>query len=677
MTKKAAVLSCAALAVALWGLGCEVSSGSSGGNDASHVADAVPADQPAGETAADAEADVEKYPGPPGATPIFEEERKGFFDQPFPCDNRVSAGGAPDLSDFPNPHGVELLDLYIKEAELRIKGFSPNGAIYFKFDGPLAEHLLPLTAFTLDLKSSVILVNVTPDSQFYGERIPVETWFWGREEPVEGYYLARNVLAVRPLGGFPMRPREQYACIIKRNLRDKEQNYLSPNELVTAALGPEGFGLYGKILAPLGDWIDQTEGIERDDVAVATVFTVADPIDEMVRAAAHLRASFDIEVSGPVKNTKLGTSYIQFEGKYVAPNFQTGEPPYATKGEIVFNKDGEPTLQWMEELDFVLTVPKDMPMPSGGWPVVLYAHGTGGSRYTFTKSVAKDLAEAGLAAISIDQPLHGNRWPGGTTANIEFYSFNFTNPQVARSLFRQAALDDVALTMLVKGLEFQHKGKVAKFDPDAIGFFGHSQGGLTGPLYLAVEDDVSAAVLSGAGGGLAYTILLRKQLDSGFDMDIKDAVQSALKLEYEDELTLFHPVMTLMQLLVDVSDPLNYSPHYFYPRLRAEPLNVFITEGIEDPYTPAVTTENLALAAGIPPLLPIKHTHKGFDILGKTVQIPVKNNMVQPDGTVATAALAQYADAGHFVAFDNKDCRALWLTFLSSALYDHTAVIDK
>lgn len=673
-----ASLLCFILLAAVWsGVGCEASSGGTDEADAAPAVDVVTDQSEIPDIAVEAAEDVEKYPGLPGAVPFFEEQRQGFFDQPFPCETRVKAGGAPDLSDFPNPYEVELLNLYIKEAELRIKGFSPNGAIYFRFDGALAEHLLPPVAFTLEAASSIILVNVTPDSQFYGERIPVETWFWNKEEPFEGYYLASNVLAVRPLGGYPMRRGEQYACVIKRSLRDSEQRYLSRNDLVAAALGPDASGLFAKVFAPLGAWLDETDDIGRDDVAVATVFTVADPVDEMARAADYLRTNFKIESASPVKNTKLGSTYMQFEGTYVAPNFQTGEPPYETKGEIVFNKDGEPTMQWMEEMDFVLTIPKDIPMPQGGWPVVLYAHGTGGSRYTVTKSIAKYLGEAGLAAISIDQPLHGNRWPGGTTVNVEFYSFNFTNPQVARSLFRQAALDDVALTMLVKGLEFQHKGKVVKFDHESIGFFGHSQGGLTGPLYLAVEDDVSAAVLSGAGGGLAYTILLRKQLDRGMDMDIKDAVENALKLEFEDELTLFHPVMTLMQHLVDVTDPLNFSPLYFHPRLRAEPLNVFITEGIEDPYTPAVTTENLALAAGIPPLLPIKHHHKGFDLLGKTENTPVMNNMTQPDGTVATAALAQYADAGHLVAFDNSDCRALWLTFLSSALHDHTAVIDK
>ena len=677
MNWKTALL-CFTLLAALWsGIGCEASSGGGDEADSSPVVDVGGDRTGIPDSADDVVEDVEKYPGPEGAVPIFEEQRQGFFDQPFPCDSRVKAGGAPDLSDFPNPHEVELLSLYIKEAELRIKGFSPNGAIYFRFDGPLAEHLFPQVAYTLQDDSSVMLVNITAESQFYGEKIPVETWFWDKEAPIEGYYLEGNVLAVRPLGGYPMRRGELYACIIKRSLRDKEQRYLSRSELVASALGPEASGLYAKILAPLGEWLDQADGIDRDDVAVATVFTVSDPVDEMARAAEYLRNNFKMQSTSPVKNTKLGSTYMQFEGTYEAPNFQTGEPPYDTKGEIVFNKDGEPTMQWMEELDFVLTIPKDTAMPQGGWPVVLYAHGTGGSRYTFTKSIAKYLGEAGLAAISIDQPLQGYRWAVGTTANIEFYSFNFTNPQASRSLFRQAALDDVALTMLVKELEFQHKGKVVKFDPESIGFFGHSQGGLTGPLYLAVEDDVSAAVLSGAGGGLAYTILLRKQLDSGLDMDIKDAVENALKLEFEDELTLFHPVMTLMQLLVDVTDPLNFSPLYFHPRLRAEPLNVFITSGIEDPYTPAVTTENLALAAGIPPLLPIKHHHKGFDILGQTVTTPVNNNMTQPDGTVATAALAQYADAGHFVAFDNSDCRALWLTFLSSALNDHSAVIDK
>jgi coproporphyrinogen III oxidase len=46
-----------------------------------------------------------------------------------------------------------------------------------------------------------------------------------------------------------------------------------------------------------------------------------------------------------------------------------------------------------------------------------------------------------------------------------------------------------------------------KFDTSKIYFKGHSQGGLTGPLFLVAEPEVKAAILSGAGGDLIYSLL--------------------------------------------------------------------------------------------------------------------------------------------------------------------------
>ena len=73
----------------------------------------------------------------------------------------------------------------------------------------------------------------------------------------------------------------------------------------------------------------------------------------------------------------------------------------------------------------------------------------------------------------------------------------------ARDNPKQGALDDFQLLRLVKAIDVAAApttGAPIKFDPARIYFKGHSQGGLTGPLFLAAEPEVKAAVLSGAGG---------------------------------------------------------------------------------------------------------------------------------------------------------------------------------
>jgi len=649
--------------------------------DAAAPADLIAGDLPGGEafapeTETEELSPEEKYPGEPGAAGIFMQERELFFDQPFPSNNRVRSNGAPDVSDFPNPYDVSLLEDYISVAETKVVGFSNNGAVYFRFDGPLNKLALPNIYSTRNASAAVFLVNVSEDSLFYREFVPVEFWYWDREAPTEDYYLLPNTLAVRPLGGFPMRPGDTYACVVTRRLKDANDNHVGQTELVVNALSGDLSAPLSGIFFPLRKWLDDTAGIQAHDVAVATVFTVSDPVSELAVTADYLRENVEIELVEPVKSQPTANDYDLYVGKYLAPNFQTGDPPYEKDGEIVV-EDGVPKVQWMEKITLAITIPKGQPTPVGGWPLVMYSHGTGGSYKTFLKGTAEQFALKGIAGMSIDQPLHGDRFTD-SSIDIEFYSFNFANPLAARSLFRQAALDFVALSKFASEFKFTSSGAPISFNSDKFGYMGHSQGGLTGALFLAVESSIKAATLSGAGGGLAYTILLRKQLDSGTSFDIKTALEGVLNLKYDDELTLFHPVLTLAQTLVEITDPLNYSQLYFYPRFRKDPLNVLITEGVDDPYTPAVTTDNLALAGLIPPIAPQVHSHIGFDLLDlKPVSAPVMDNMILPDGTKATAGLAQFSDYGHYVAFQDATCEKMWMSLFTSSLLQGTPRIAK
>ncbi len=658
---------------------CDGSGGTGGGGsdaavDSSGTADSGVSD--ASETVGEIADPQPDYPGEPGAQALFELPAAGFFDQPFPSDLRYTVDGRVNLDGFPNPFGLDLLDDYVAVAEKRLDGFSPNGAIYFRFEEPLDPDALPAVEDTLSIDSPILLVNVTEGSPYLGEMIPLESWYWDREAPVDGYYLEPYLLAVRPLGGFPMRPAQKYACVVTRRLKDGQGRHLGPTPVVAEALdGDVGSPLYS-LLAPLRSWLDQTGGISAPDVAVATVFTTANPTREMEQAARFIREEGVVEAVGPVEAKATGNDYLYFVGKYKAPNFQTGEPPYKEGGAILFDGDGKPVVQWSETITFALAVPKG-PKPVGGWPVVMCSHGTGGSYKSCMGTEANLMTKSGLAVISIDQPLHGDRYTG-PPIDVEYYSFNFTNPDGARSLFRQAALDSVSLARFVEGLTVHTAGQEITFNADRMGFFGHSQGGLTGSLYVAVQDEIKAAVLSGSGGGLAYTILLRKQIDSGVNVDIKAAMEKLLALEYDDEFTLFHPAITIAQMLVDVSDPINYSPFYFGERLAGQAIPVLLTEGVDDPYTPAVTTDNQAIAGGMPPLAPLVHAHPGFALKGLATQsLPAVGNVTTAQGEAVTAALAQYKGQGHFVAFQDAACQKLWVGLLKSALVGAKGTLGK
>ena len=153
--------------------------------------------------------------------------------------------------------------------------------------------------------------------------------------------------------------------------------------------------------------------------------------------------------------------------------------------------------------------------PAAGWPVVIYQHGTGGDYTSFVGD-----GSAREAAKVTDA--HGNRHradghdrhrsgaarparrPPGTDYDTAF--FNFLNLPAAHDNPKQGALDDFqrrAPHPRHRRRRCADDGQAASSStPSRIYFKGHSQGGLTGPLFLAAEPEVKAAILSGAGAVL-------------------------------------------------------------------------------------------------------------------------------------------------------------------------------
>ena len=77
--------------------------------------------------------------------------------------------------------------------------------------------------------------------------------------------------------------------------------------------------------------------------------------------------------------------YLELGGMYgPSPNYQSGTIPYTEYGDgggFVLGADGAAQVQNEFDLRFSLSVPRaeSCPMPAGGYPIVLYAHGTGGN----------------------------------------------------------------------------------------------------------------------------------------------------------------------------------------------------------------------------------------------------------------------------------------------------------
>lgn len=594
-----------------------------------------------------------------GPTPIV-DEAGDFFDAPFPSDSRRSASGGLDYTGFPGRDDQPLLDLYCTEGELSIDGAGTTAPITFRFDGELDESLLPKPLGTLYPSSAVFLIDVDPDSPDFGARVPVE-WDFQVEDTT---YQPTNLLTLAPLPGIPLRPGTTYAAGVTTRVASP-----SPDFAEVWTVDHPDHERYAGLQAAL---LEDGTGVE--EVAIATVFTTQDPVDETAIIASHIQDTFGVQdLSQSLTLVHEGNIFLYYEGELSLPVWQHGERPYASEGGQFVLEDGTPQVYAWERVTFSFTVPKNEDPPAGGWPVVLYAHGTGGDwssccSYSGRDGQAARAAEAGLAMLGFSQPLHGDRKTSDT--NEEIHTFNYFNPASATANFRQGALDIVYLSHVLSGRShaFDLGGDVHPTDPDLTLFMGHSQGGITGAIALPfIGDDIRGAVLSGAGGGLSLSMVYRKQ----GGLDIEELITGVLDFDSDEELDPLHPVAGLLQTLAERTDSANYAPYWFDRRtwFTGSPTPVLMFEGMLDVHTPPITSEALAAAAGVPIMEPSVSVNDANRVLGiGTVVAPANFNVETRSDGWTTAGLAQYEDQDHFAINDLAAAQRLYRDFLASVV---------
>lgn len=593
---------------------------------------------------------------PPGATPRYELGADDWMSVGWPSD-RFRDGERVTLTNMPS-RVAALLKTYMAFGEDVLNGWGLNGAIYFQLDGVVDPAALPAPETTLAADSPIQLVNVTASSPHYGTRMPLLFSFYeGGGDP----FYSPLTLAMRPVYGFPLAEGDTYCAVVTRAVEDAAGHYLQQAPELAAALGSE------PSLAPLAAWLPDSQ-LSRADLAVATCFTAQDATGELARVAAWIDDTVPPELDAIFEPGVFG----EFHGTYTAPNFQAGMKPYQSEGDIRFDDAGDPIVQAEEELRFLLLTPPDHVMPPEGWPVTLYAHGTGGD-YESCRGDTRELIADGIAVLCIDQPLHGSRGPNGvllSEVELVLFSFNFVNPYAGRSSFRQAAIDTILLSRMVEAGRFElpaagtKAGLPLALDPERIYFFGHSHGGLSGTLAMAVDPRIKAGIISGMSGVIVETILRRKD-----PADLAALAAGLLNIAVDD-LDSFHPALNLMQMLVDATDPINYTRYWLAPRRAIPPKHVFVTEGTLDAASPSVGTDAATAAGALPQIRPLAKVSLAHELAGITpVDLPVKDNVALPSGETRTVAMRAWQGGSHFVAFSEPSARALWRHFIWSDAY--------
>ncbi|MEZ4232366.1 MAG: hypothetical protein R3B89_24525 [Polyangiaceae bacterium] len=637
------------------------------------------------------EGSVRAYFEVPGANPAGQE--KDFFRLPFPNDARLKSG-KPDLTGFPTP-GVSLLpfdpvQVYIDEVE-KEDGWGANPVVTFRFSGPVDfESFREPTDHSV---RPVRWVDVTPGDPSYGAQAGLR-WYYSEGG---GKYVCRDWFAIRRSASSPLEPGHTYAVFLTTDGRAKNGTQIERAEHLQAMLSATApsdsvLAAAHAAYAPFRDYLTG-ENIDPGSVLNASVITVGDTRAPMEQLAAAVEAAPVPTSQGWVKcadgvespcpdhtgDRACGSgdaAYDEYHALVSLPIFQQGDAPYLASGGAI--QTSGPVRN--EDVCMALTVPKGATMPSGGWPLVVFAHGTGGSfRSHVRPEVAGALAAAAtpggnvpVAVLGIDQVSHGPRRNGSTESPNNLF-FNFANPAAARGNPMQGAADQIALGRFAASLDLtaaQTGGDAIKIDPTAIAFFGHSQGSTEGSLGVPYSHVYRAAVFSGNGAILRDALISKRK-----PVNIAGAIPLVLG-DYDSQFQLpggtNHPVMNLLQQFIEPADPINYGVLIGRkPISGVTPKHLFVTYGLGDTYSPNATIANYILASQVD-LAAHDASVATPDDLGLMEQaVPLSLTDVV-DSTDLTLGARQYMPPagtdGHFVVFDVAAANADAVRFLGMAV---------
>jgi hypothetical protein len=630
-------------------------------------------------------------PGPTGTTVLFDAgadftSSDHFFDFPWPSDLRLTATGTPDLSGIANPTLSQVFAGLLQIAQQRT-GFPVVPVAWFDFTADLAARA-PTDVIAADPSSPILLVDVDPASPTLGklyatvaETIPQDT------------YVPDGILAVGPRPGIVLEPKHKYAYVVMTSAQDTNGAPLGVATALHDALTSSDPGdpvaqLYAVVPPAL-----QAAGVDETQVAAATVFTTGDVVADLYNLSTMVFAKYASQVSVTavtVDPNVLDTNarICELQAQVTYPQFQVGSPPYDTGGLFTFDASGMPVLQGEEMAPITITLPKS-PMPAGGYPLIVFFHGTGGESTAIAdrgiwrpETTTADcpigqaldtwndvtgcntpgqgpgwvMAPLGFAMAASALPVNPQRWPAGQNSNLPEY-LNINNVAATRDIFRQGVLEermffdalsrltiDPSVVAACTGLSLPPGETGYHFVASPLLAQGQSMGAMYANMISAVEPRIEAVVPTGSGGYWSYFIL-----ETQFFPNIKGDL--GLLLGLRGSFSHLHPAMHVTLMALEPLDPI-----VFMPRLGREPLpghpvrSVYEPHGMGDSYFPTDVQDACAMAYGHKEAgavqWPTMQTALKLEGLDGIIQYDVTNDVTSSSGTPRTGVVVQYMGDG-------------------------------
>ncbi len=622
---------------------------------------------------------------PAAVTARFEPAKlaEDFYAVPFPNDLLLDASGVPDLSAFPNPHELAYIEDFKEMASYRRVGWHQSPVCLFVFDGAIETQTLPEDPYAFsDESSPVQLVDITKGSPTYGQRLPL---LWQVDEDAD-FYQPGHLLAVMPYYGYVLREDTTYACMVTDSLKDINGQAVGPDESMYRLMQGQTSGTMEErvleVYDPLWRYLLENKDFSPVSAAVFTTGHTAKWFKELYDDVVSRERALLAE---PFRQTRETERYLVLEGMADVPIFREGEPPYNEKGRMFFDSKGCAVVQHRELAPIALSIPRS-PMPSDGYPLVVYIHGSNGlSTQNIDRGPVKEpggereknlgpaheLAPVGIATASMALPMNPERF------EPYFYDAyqNLSNIPSIIGQYQQAVVERGLLLNLLESLELDTKEIIGysgnesriRFDfEQGIMAMGQSQGGMTLSLWAPLEPRIRALAPSGVGGIYTLIFFLIDNPPVGPLLDMLLNVGN-------EQLNERHPILTLLQMGLEHIDPIVTLPHLVKePFGGMQPKHLYHPAGYVDSYFPpdSITAWTLAVGADLageriyPELF--KHVEQSG---GCQKEYPVFGNRSIEKESV-TAVVVQYPEDGiadgHHINFQLDEPKFQYRCFFKS-----------
>jgi hypothetical protein len=463
---------------------------------------------------------------------------------PFPSDGFTARDDTQNTGlrvSLPEPDPAYVSDSEDVDVINELDGFNLQPRLSIPFSGAINPYTVTSeTVFLVRLGSTL----PDDDRTSWGTLVGIDQVVW--DPSTETLHVESDQL---------LDQHTRYALVVTKRVRGEDgKNIKAAKEFlrfvdddVTESTGDSNRDAYRAVLRGALTQLDTYGIVPKGQVVAASVFTTqsATSLLEKIRNQTHAATpdpanfllGFDgertvfrlTEVTGatginlgatsPLRTVFPGAVGSVAFGRYRSWDYEKhpGEyiPPVATR-------TGVPVVQGTNDIYFNLFLPSGPP-PAVGWPVVIFGHGAGNNKNVLPLSVASSMAHHGIATIAINAVGHGfsptniltvSRTVGGPVnlpaggRGIDQDGNGVIGPSeglatrrpraavVFSDGIRQTVADLMQLVRVIQvGMDVDGDSQ-SDLDSSRIYYLGNSLGGGYGTVFLGVEPDVKAGVLT-------------------------------------------------------------------------------------------------------------------------------------------------------------------------------------